>query len=63
VSTGNFEFEKGTIEIFSMLGQVVRSQSIAEKSSILDISMLSKGMYLLNISTENGFAITRIVKK
>jgi hypothetical protein len=42
---------------------VVRSQSIAEKSSILDISMLSKGMYLLNISTENGFAITRIVKK
>jgi hypothetical protein len=63
VSTGNFEFEKGTIEIFSMLGQMVRSQSIAEKSSILDISMLSKGMYLLNISTENGFAITRIVKK
>ena len=63
VSMGNFEFEKGTMEIYSMLGQQVHNQLITEKSSIIDISKLSTGVYLLNVSTENGFATTKIVKK
>jgi len=63
VSMGNFEFEKGTMEIYSMLGQLVHNQKINDKSSIVDISKLSTGVYLLNVSTENGFATTKIVKK
>lgn len=63
VSMGDFEFEKGTMEIFSMLGQLVYNQKINDKSSIVDISELSSGVYLLNVSTENGFATTKIVKK
>jgi hypothetical protein len=63
VSMGDFEFEKGTMEIYSMLGHIVHSQLIVDKSSIVDISKLSTGVYLLNVSTENGFATTKIVKK
>ena len=63
VSMGDFEFEKGTMEIYSMLGQMVHNQKINDKSSIIDISKLSTGVYLLNVSTENGFATTKIVKK
>jgi hypothetical protein len=46
-----------------MLGQLVHSQLIAEKSSIIDVSQLSSGVYILNVSTENGFATKRIVKE
>ncbi len=63
VSLGNFEFEKGTMELYSMLGQLVHSQLIANKSSIIDVSKLSTGVYILNVSTENGFASAKIVKK
>ncbi|MGK0173797.1 MAG: hypothetical protein ACI9AT_000157 [Ulvibacter sp.] len=63
VSMGNFEFEKGTIEIYSMFGQLVHNQLFTHKSSIIDISELSTGVYLLNVSTQNGFATTKIVKK
>ena len=63
VSMGNFEFEKGNMELYSMLGQLVHSQSIDNKSSIIDISQLSTGVYVLNVSTENGIATKRIVKE
>jgi hypothetical protein len=63
ISMGNFEFEKGTMQLYSMLGQLVHSQLIADKSSIIDVSKLSSGVYILNVSTENGFATTKIVKK
>jgi hypothetical protein len=63
VSMGNFEFEQGTMQLYSMLGQLVHSQLIAEKSSIIDVSQLSTGVYILNVSTENGFATKRIVKE
>jgi hypothetical protein len=63
VSMGNFEFEKGSMEIYSMLGQLVHSQLIVDKSSIIDVSELSSGLYILNVSTENGFATAKIVKK
>lgn len=63
ISMGNFEFEKGTLEIYSMLGQLVHSQLVENKSSIIDVSQLSTGVYILNISTENGFATKRIVKE
>ncbi len=46
-----------------MLGQLVHSQLIANKSSIIDVSKLSTGVYILNVSTENGFASAKIVKK
>ena len=63
VSMGNFEFEQGNMEIYSMIGQLVHKQSITNKSSIIDVSKLSTGIYLLNVSTKNGFATAKIVKK
>jgi hypothetical protein len=62
VSVGSFAFEKGFVSIYSMLGEMLHHQMIEEKSSLIDISTLSEGIYLLTISTDNGSAVTRIIK-
>tara|TARA_B110000503_G_scaffold10054_1_gene13522 strand:+ start:609 stop:1376 length:768 start_codon:yes stop_codon:yes gene_type:complete len=63
ISMGAFEFENASMEIYSMLGQLVQNQKIDNKSTIVNISALSKGIYILNVSTENGFATAKIIKE
>jgi len=63
VSITDFDNEKATIELYSMLGQQVQQLAISEKSTIIDISTLPAGVYLINVSTKNGFASKKIVKK
>ena len=63
VSIDNFDVKSGTLEIYSMIGQMIQTETISNKSTIIDISTLSKGIYLLYISTDKGFATTKIVKK
>lgn len=63
VSITDFDSEKATIELYSMLGQQVQELSVSEKSTIIDISTLPAGIYLINVSTQNGFASKKIIKK
>ena len=49
------------VEIFTLLGQKV--DVIEKPQNTIDISQLSKGIYLLNIFTERGKATKRIIKK
>ncbi len=62
VSIADFNSGSATITLYSMLGQAVQQTVISEKSTILDISALSTGIYLINVSTENGFASQKIIK-
>ncbi len=63
VSIDNYVAESGSLEIYSMIGQLVQTEIISHRSTIIDISKLSAGIYLLNLSSNSGFASTKIVKK
>ena len=63
ISIDDFNAEQASLEIYSMIGQLVQTENISHKSTIVDISSLSSGIYLLNVITDNGFASTKIVKK
>lgn len=54
ISTGDFK-----TEIYSILGQSV---SVSNNNSVLDISNLNTGVYLLKVSTENGTITKRFTK-
>ncbi|RMB61047.1 T9SS C-terminal target domain-containing protein [Dokdonia sinensis] len=55
--------ERAQVEIFSVLGQSIRSQELSANESIVDISDLEAGMYILQITSENGIASKRIIKE
>jgi len=63
VSIADFNNDKATIRLYSMLGQQVQELAISEKSTIIDISALPTGVYIINVSTKNGFASKKIIKK
>ncbi|MBK5214205.1 MAG: T9SS type A sorting domain-containing protein [Flavobacteriaceae bacterium] len=64
----NLKFDKTYKEIKSVISDLsgktlltTSANNIAELT--LDISALSKGIYILNIITEDGFYVEKIVKK
>lgn len=50
-----------TIEISNTLGETVKSQILNNKSGIIDINDLKKGIYIIRLKDENGIALS--VKK
>jgi len=62
VSIADFDAGIADITLYSMLGQQVQKKTISEKSTILDISSLSNGVYMMHVSTRNGFASQKIIK-
>ena len=42
------------LQVFNQLGQIVLKQNQNTSSNLLDVSNLSKGLYFLNINSENG---------
>ena len=62
VSIANFNEKNASLEIFSMTGKLLKKMVVSHKSSIVDVSKLSTGIYLLKVSSDNGFASTKIVK-
>lgn len=63
VSINNHAGESGLIEIYSKLGQLIQTKTISNRSTIVDISNLFPGIYVLNITTDKGFASNKIIKK
>ncbi len=52
----------GTVEMYSLNGEKILSQTIDESSkSVVDVSDLQRGMYLVSISSEDSLTITKVV--
>jgi len=52
-----------TVEIYNLLGQKVISQTIGSNTSQVDVSGLSTGTYLMNVSSEGIMSTHKVVKK
>ena len=63
VSLQNVMLDNTTIKIYSALGALVLSQDIDHKSSVLNVSSLAKGVYVVKVNASNGTLTTRFVKE
>lgn len=63
--TINIESEKEikSIEVFNLDGKSLRSQQIYEKQTVIDIADLSKGVYILKVSTTDGRTESKKIAK
>ncbi|SHN05840.1 endonuclease [Polaribacter sp. KT 15] len=65
--TGNKLFfninEKATINIYNVLGKLVQSETIENVNSSINVSKLSKGMYLLKLNTQNQSITKKFIKQ
>jgi hypothetical protein len=52
-----------TVEVLTLIGQTVLSQPNAWNSAILDVSILTNGVYFVRIISENGVGVQRFVKQ
>ncbi len=50
------------VSVTDISGQVIYTESINAMNKIIDFSSLSKGMYLIEISSKNSTSITKIIK-
>ena len=63
VSLQNVMLDNTTIDIYSALGALVLSQAIDHKSSVLDVSNLAKGIYVVKVTASSGVLTTRFIKE
>ena len=54
--------QNATIEIINIQGQLLKKNSVTEKISEIDISMLQIGLYLLKATIDNKIIVKRFVK-
>ena len=57
------DFIDATTTILDMNGRVLQNNLISDKNTSIDISNLSKGFYLIQITTEKGVVSKKIMKK
>ncbi|MFT5970174.1 MAG: hypothetical protein ACI8ZO_000680 [Flavobacteriales bacterium] len=50
------------VRVFNFKGQVLMNTILEDESMVLDLSVLTSGIYLLEIINENGIQLDRIVK-
>ncbi len=55
------DYQLKTIAIYSVLGEKILEQSSNQNETILDVSYLSNGLYLVNIVAEEGYSISKKV--
>jgi hypothetical protein len=62
--TVSFAGNKKQLEIYSMTGQRICKMELANGQSFIDISNMSKGIYLIKIMSDDGiFAVKKIIKE
>ena len=57
--------EKGsqnTLTIRGLTNQIIRFEKLNQKETIINISSLAKGIYILRIENKNGFIVKKIIK-
>jgi len=62
ITISNANNEKNTIVISNATGKVVYNQSVSMDTSI-DLSSFGSGLYVVNVSNENGSHIEKVVIK
>jgi hypothetical protein len=55
--------QKSTIEILNIQGQTILQQQIQQGKTNIDMSGLSKGVYILRLNSNDKTAVTKIVKE
>lgn len=63
VNLQNFNLDNAVVSIYSTLGALVLEQPIDHKSSILDVSALSQGTYIVKVNAASGNLTTRFIKE
>ncbi|MBL0329050.1 MAG: T9SS type A sorting domain-containing protein [Bacteroidetes bacterium] len=58
----NTNFQKGEIEIYNMLGETMLSTETNGQNTILNISDLSIGLYIVQVKSENKISRQRFIK-
>ncbi|WP_395074690.1 T9SS type A sorting domain-containing protein [Flavobacterium sp.] len=51
------------IEVYDINGRFLLKKQMSENKNVIDISSLSKGIYVLKVSTENGIGNFKIIKE
>ena len=51
------------IQFFDMTGKLLKISNVNESNSVQDVNFLSNGVYLMKVKTDDGEAITRLVKE
>ncbi len=59
---GNLNSELSTITVYSMLGNQIYTKKTTENNVKIDASSFSKGIYILNVSTNNDVRSFKIIK-
>lgn len=56
-------YDKAAIEILNIEGQIMKTISTAEKQNSIDVSDLSKGIYIIKAKTDRGVAVKKFIKE
>jgi parallel beta-helix repeat protein len=59
--SANFNFDR--VDVINFLGQTVLSQSVTGNATIVDVSNLLKGVYLIRIFSENTASVQKFVRQ
>jgi hypothetical protein len=62
VELGSQSVSKSQIEIIDITGRIVIAQDFSTRSSNVDISQLSAGEYIVRITDDQGFLVSKILK-
>jgi hypothetical protein len=50
------------VTIYKVLGKLIQTENVNVNTNNIDISTLSKGMYILKINSENQFITKKLIK-
>lgn len=56
-------FRNSILDIYDMQGQLLIQQPVLQNNSVIDISKLERGGYIVKVKTEEGIAVNRFVKE
>ena len=66
-TNGNYVYfsvtEDATINIYNVLGKLIKTSEVTKSKNNIDISELSRGIYLLKINSGKQFIIKKLIKK
>ncbi len=55
--------EKANVDIYTLQGQLVKSTQSKEEETTINLTNLSKGVYLIKVITEKGIMVNKLVKE
>jgi hypothetical protein len=55
--------KEASVQIYNVLGKLIKTASISENNKEIDLSNLSKGIYLVKIQMDTKFITKKLIKK